>query len=311
MSNDFAPVPTTSSNDLLSVGADSPFDRGRVPCPQGGEDLWSARWLMQQMGYDDWKNFEKVIERAKSSAANQGFNPRILFRHEVRPAGGGVVSDSGKNLGGRPMGDYLVTRFAAYLIAMNGDPRKPEVAAAQEYFAVKTREAETAPSFDLTNVDDIAALTEGAARAIQMYRAEAEKARALEVAIERDAPLVAKAEAHSGSDSAIHRQAFSREVQNWGRKQGMEIRQEEVLAFLGHIGMFIRGERTDTGHATAEAQRRGLAFTDKGTAQNGHAWATGKLTAAGQDYAWKRIAKHAAENRNLRLPRELRSGDQA
>lgn len=133
----------------------------------------------------------------------------------------------------------------------------------------------------------------------------------LEAAIERDAPLVAKAEAHSGSDSAIHRQEFAREVQHWGRKQNIDIRHGEVMRFLGHIGLFIRGDRTDTGHATADAQRRGLAFTDKGTAKNGHAWATGRLTAAGQDYAWKRIRKYVAENGDLRLPRELRGGDPA
>lgn len=135
--------------------------------------------------------------------------------------------------------------------------------------------------------------------------------KSLEAAIERDAPLVAKAEAHTGSDSAVHRQAFAREVQHWGRKQGIDIRHSEVMRFIGHIGLFIRGDRTDTGHATAHSQRRGLAFTDKGTAKNGHAWATGKLTAAGQDYAWRRITKYVAENGHLRLPRELRGGDPA
>lgn len=281
---------------------ESPFDRGRVPCPQGGEDRWSARWLMDQMGYASWQKFEPIIERAKTAAHNEGFNVRTLFTQTV------------KKTGGRPETDYLVTRFAAYLIAMNGHPGKPEVAAAQTYFAVKTREAETAapaPSFDLTNVDHIAMLTEGAARAVQMYRAEAAKTKALEAAIERDAPLVAKAEAHSGSDSAIHRQAFAREVQAWGRKQGVEIRHDEVMRFLGHIGLFIRGDRTDTGHATADAQRRGLAYTHKDTAKNGHAYAVGRLTAAGQDYAWKRITKYVAENGHLRLPRELRGGEPA
>ncbi|BBY78891.1 hypothetical protein MPUL_00490 [Mycolicibacterium pulveris] len=70
--------------------------------------------------------------------------------------------------------------------------------------------------------------------------------------------------------------------------------------------MFIRGDRTDTAHATSDAIKRGLAFTDKGTARNGHAWATGKLTAAGQDYAWRRITRHVAEHGSLELPRELR-----
>lgn len=133
----------------------------------------------------------------------------------------------------------------------------------------------------------------------------------LEAAIERDAPLVAKAEAHSGSDSAIHRQAFAREVQHRWQKQGVDIRQHDVMRFLSHIGLFIRGDRTDTGHATADAQRRGLAYTHKDTAKNGHAYAVGRLTAAGQDYAWKRITKYVGEHGNLQLPRELRGGDPA
>ncbi|UXA19491.1 Rha family transcriptional regulator [Mycobacterium sp. SMC-4] len=133
----------------------------------------------------------------------------------------------------------------------------------------------------------------------------------LEAAIERDAPLVAKAEAHTGSDSDVHRQEFAREVQAWGAKQNVEIRQADVMRFLGHIGLFIRGERSDTGHATAEAQRRGLSFTHKDTAKNGYAYAVGKLTPAGQDYAWKRITKYVAEHGTLQLPRELRGGDSA
>lgn len=130
-------------SDIQHIGDESPLDEGRVPCPQGGEDRWSARWLMERMGYDKWERFEGVIERAKTAAHNQGFNVRTLFTVISKKAGPEVVPGSGKNLGGRPRTDYLVTRFAAYLIAMNGDPRKPEVAAAQEYFVVKTREAET------------------------------------------------------------------------------------------------------------------------------------------------------------------------
>jgi prophage antirepressor-like protein len=138
------------------------------------------------------------------------------------------------------------------------------------------------------------------------------QSQALSAAIERDAPLVAKAEAHSGSDSAIHRQEFAREVQLWARKQGIDgIKHSDVMRFLGHIGLFIRGDRTDTGHATSEAQRRGLAYTHKDTAKNGHAYAVGRLTASGQNYAWNRITKHIGENGDLRLPRELRGGDPA
>jgi DNA-damage-inducible protein D len=126
--------------DLSPTG--SPFDQGRIPCPQGGEDRWSARWLMEQLGYESWQKFEGVIERAKHTAHSEGFNVRILFKIVAKDGAAQVFTGSDKNPGGRPGTDYLVARYAAYLIAMNGDPRKPQVAAAQHYFAVKTREAE-------------------------------------------------------------------------------------------------------------------------------------------------------------------------
>ncbi|RIQ99286.1 phage antirepressor KilAC domain-containing protein [Mycobacteroides abscessus] len=284
-----------SELDITSGG--SPFDEGRIQCPQGGEDRWSARWLQGEMGYPTWQHFEPVIERAKQAAHNQGFNVNTLF------------TVNREKTGGRPQTDYRLTRFAAYLVAMNGDPRKPEVAAAQTYFAVKTRQAEIAAPVELTE-DQIVH------RALHILddkvKALTVENKTLVAAIERDAPLVAKAEAHTVSDSAIHRQEFAREVITWGLKQhNIIIRQEQVFRFLGHIGLFIRGERTDTGHATADAVKRGLAFTEKGTAKNGYAWATGKLTARGQDLAWKRIIKYVADNGSLQLPREIRGGDPA
>ncbi|KWX66851.1 phage antirepressor KilAC domain-containing protein [Mycobacterium sp. NAZ190054] len=128
----------------VETAAASPFDAGRQPCPQGGEDRWSARWLMEQMGYAQWKNFEPIIERAKTAAHNEGFNVRCIFSQTRKDHDGPGPAQT----------DYMLTRFAAYLVAMNGHPGKPEVAAAQTYFAVKTREAETAqPDLDLTDPD--------------------------------------------------------------------------------------------------------------------------------------------------------------
>lgn len=124
--------------------ATSPFEAGRTPCSQGGEDRWSARWLMEQMGYSQWKNFEPIIERAKTAAHSEGFNVRSIFSQTRKDHGGPGPAQT----------DYMLTRFAAYLVAMNGQPNKPEVAAAQTYFAVKTREAEVAqPALDLTDPD--------------------------------------------------------------------------------------------------------------------------------------------------------------
>lgn len=157
----------------------------------------------------------------------------------------------------------------------------------------------------------LAAMQEMIAERDEQLAIAATENRTLHAAIERTAPLVAKAEAHTGSDSDVHRQEFAREVQAWGVKQSVDIKQAAVLRFLGHVGLFIRGERSDTGHATADAQRRGLAFTHKDTARNGYAYAVGKLTPAGQDYAWRRITKYVDEHGSLELPRELGSGEPA
>lgn len=110
----------------------SPFDAGRIPCPQGGEDRWSARWLMEQLEYPTWQHFEPAVERAKTSAHNEGFNVKILFTVKR------------ENSGGRPRTDYLLTRYAAYLVAMNGDPRKKKVSEAQNFFAVTAIQSEMA-----------------------------------------------------------------------------------------------------------------------------------------------------------------------
>lgn len=292
------------STDLAFPAEESPFDAIRHIRPDGSE-YWTARDLCHVTEYETWRNFAAAIERAKVSIENAGesVSSHVVAANNVvpRPQGGSVSRE-----------DWDLSRYGAYMVLMNGDPRKPRIAEAQAYFAVKTREAETRPALpDITTPSGVLAMAEQFTLTARQLVAEAEKNRVLEAAIERDAPLVAKAEAHTVSDSAIHRQEFAREVIAWGYKQDILIRQEEVMRFLGHIGLFIRGERTDTGHATADALKRGLAFTGKGTAKNGHAWATGKLTARGQDYAWKRITKHVTEHGDLELPRELRGGDPA
>lgn len=282
----------------LTPAATTPFDAIRHTTPEGRE-WWSARDLMPLLGYGaDWRNFHAAIERARATCSNSGGDPVVNFVGATKVAASGPSAQ-----------DVHLSRYACYLVAMNGDPRKPEVAAAQTYFAVKTREAETRPmAVELTDAEIVHRALQITTRQVEALTAENKM---LAAAIDRDAPLVAKAEAHTGSDSDVHRQEFAREVQAWGTKQGLDIKQADVLRFLGHIGLFIRGERSDTGHATADAQRRGLAFTHKDVAKNGYAYAVGKLTPAGQDYAWKRITKYIADHRSLELPRELRGGDPA
>lgn len=115
----------------------SPFDSIRQ-C-KDGRAFWSARDLQELLGYEQWRRFEETMERAMIACKNVGQNPDDQFASvgKLIKAGKGAV---------REVNDYHLTRFACYLTAMNGDPRKPEIAQAQAYFALKTREAEIGPA---------------------------------------------------------------------------------------------------------------------------------------------------------------------
>ena len=100
-----------------------------------GAEFWSAREIYQFLGYSQWRGFEDAITRAIISCKQSGNEPAYHFA-DVRK-----LIDIGKG-GVREVNDYNLSRFACYLIAQNGDPRKPEIALAQKYFAVQTRRQE-------------------------------------------------------------------------------------------------------------------------------------------------------------------------
>jgi hypothetical protein len=118
----------------------SPFEAIRQ-INSNGQEFWSARDLQSPLGYDKWERFEDCIERAKIACQNSGHDPETNFW--VPSAGKPIINGKGRI---QEIKDYHLTRFACYLTAMNGDPRKAEIASAQTYFAIKTREAETAQS---------------------------------------------------------------------------------------------------------------------------------------------------------------------
>ena len=122
------------NNPIVPVTA-SPFD-AIMRTDDYGNEYWSARDLAPLMGYTAWRNFETPLNRAMTSADNQGRDIRAHFagsrKMVSRPQGGGMEQI-----------DYHLSRFACYLVAMNGDPNKTEVAEAQMYFAIQTRVAET------------------------------------------------------------------------------------------------------------------------------------------------------------------------
>ncbi|MGJ5667758.1 phage antirepressor KilAC domain-containing protein [Rhodococcus aetherivorans] len=284
-----------------SQSGQSPFDIIRRIRPDGSE-FWSARDLMPLLGYEKWDRFADAVDRAMISMAAQG--------HDANSEASRLREPSGRTNQMRE--DFHLSRFACYLVAMNGDPRKPEVAAAQAYFAIRTREAETAPAQFMLPQTMSEALR---LAADQFDRAELEaaKRRQLEAKVEHDAPKIAKAEAHSASTTSINRQDFAREVQTWGKKvHGIWILQKHVMAFLAHKGITVRGDRSDAGQATATAIRNGWAENSKYTDEvTGRSFVTTRLLPKGQDVAWKWITAHVEANGTLELPRQIHGGDAA
>jgi DNA-damage-inducible protein D len=100
-----------------------------------GVEYWSARDLQPCLGYSEWRKFENTIKKAMESCKQSGNNFQNHF------VGADKMVEIGSNTK-REVNDYHLSRFACYLIAQNGDPRKPEIAQAQKYFAIQTRRQE-------------------------------------------------------------------------------------------------------------------------------------------------------------------------
>lgn len=100
-----------------------------------GVEYWSARDLQPCLGYSQWRRFENAIQKAVLACQQSGNDPKHHFAGAGKPIPGGKGSL-------QVVDDYHLSRFACYLIAQNGDPRKPEIAHAQKYFAIQTRRQE-------------------------------------------------------------------------------------------------------------------------------------------------------------------------
>ncbi|MFA4938183.1 DNA damage-inducible protein D [Brevundimonas sp.] len=114
-----------------------------------GVEYWLARQLAPVLGYQDYRNFLAVVEKARISAASAGFDPADHFGDVT------TMIDLGKGAR-REIPDVRLSRYACYLIVQNGDPSKPVIAEGQTYFAVQTRrqEIQDDPAFGALSEDD-------------------------------------------------------------------------------------------------------------------------------------------------------------
>lgn len=223
---------------VQTLTGESPFDALKRVDEHG--EHWSARDLQTLSGYSKWQDFEKAIERAMVSANNiRGVNgEQAVFTG---------VHKNPSELGGRPRTDYRMNRYACYLTFMNGDPRKPEIAAAQAYFAVMTRKAEVAEKPKEPSKRELAMMVieaEDAREAAELAKAAAERQaailnahnRALE-AREREAkPKVASYEQLMEADGTY---SFAEAAKMLPIPMG----QNRLFALLREKGLLIEGRR--------------------------------------------------------------------
>lgn len=246
----------------------SPFDAIRRARPDGTE-YWSARELMAAVGYDRWENFANAIEKAKVSCGAQGHGTPNHFR------------DATKKSGGRPQADVELTRFAAYLVMMNGDPRKPEIAAAQAYFAIRTRQAEVAAPEQMDEIE-----------VAERYLAALREKRALAAKVEADRPLVAQAQTFRLADGlrAISDLANDLKLHAATNFPGVKVLHEDVFTLAGRVGLIVRGDTVRHNQPTARAIEAGWIRPKETVYQDSrgrdHLKIGGRLTPRGYGRLW-------------------------
>ena len=113
----------------------SHFDALAQKVPGEEVEFWFARDLQEALGYSRWENFIATLQRAATACQTTGYDPNDHFRGVTKMVSLGSGAE-------RFVEDFMLTRYACYLIAQNGDPRKEPIAFAQSYFAIQTRKQE-------------------------------------------------------------------------------------------------------------------------------------------------------------------------
>lgn len=249
--------------------------------------FWSARELQAPLGYDQWRRFEDAIERARAAISNTGMvvTDHIANADKLVEVGSQAM---------RMVADYRLTKYGAYMVAMNGDPRKPEIAAAQTYFAVQAHRAETQlPAFDPTTLDGAAIILAAANTALAKVR-ELEPLAAREATFRQAEGL--RTIADVANDFKVHCAT---------RFPNVKVRHQDVYDHAGRLGIIIRGNTVRHNQPTAKAIEAGWAkphrveydTNTRGTQSN----VSARLTPLGQGRLWDGLCAWLGEHGSLDL----------
>ena len=216
----------------------SPFGAIRRVRPDGTE-YWSARDLMPLLGYDKWERFADAIERAAYAIRNVGMDPNTQASRLREPSGATRQLRE----------DVHLTRYGAYMVAMNGDARKPAISAAQSYFAVQTYEAEVRKTEP--ELDEIAVA--------ERYLAALREKKALEAQAALDAPLVAQAQTFRLADGLRTIPDLANDLQLHAATNypGIKIYHQQIFDLAGRLHMIVRGDTVRANQPTAQAIKAG------------------------------------------------------
>lgn len=280
------------SNHIIPSN-ESPFDQIRQVDTQGNE-FWSARDLMEAMDYAEWRKFEGAIRRAWSSAENRGTD-------HIVPSDKMVQLGSGAQ---RRVIDYRLTRFGAYLVVMNGDPRKPEIADAQAYFAVKTREAEVMnpASLDLSDPGSIVQLAEQWLNTAKAYETERERR------LELEGPAAQQKFFRDGESKQLIGDVANRfKAYAADRYPLVKVYHQDVWDHAGRLGIIIRGGTVRNNQPTAQAIEAGWA-TSSETVYERKSGGMGRsvsprLTTKGEARLWDGLVRYVEEHGTLSIPK--------
>lgn len=243
-----------------------------------GKQAVSGRELHEFLGlgrdYTNW--FKQMV--GYGFTAGQDFTP--------------IVAES---TGGRPSIDHAVSIDMAKHIGMV--QRTERGRQIRDYFIEVEKRSRGIAAPDISTPEGVLALAQTLTRtAEELVVAKHEVAELT--------PLAAQARTHNLGKGDVNRQDFAREIVKWALSEGFQVKQPQVMEFIGRkLDLFVVGRRSDRGDATLSGERRGLSTTEKGVStHNGHAYSTGKLTPKGVEYAWSRIETYVREHGHLELP---------